>query len=91
MQWPALVIATLALLVLWHIRATVLNGLSLHLLGGHVVYLGIRAKIGIGAIINRAGGGRSDIGCQLVDTGAQCLATGAMANRLEHVDFGCGA
>ena len=33
MQWPALVIATLALLVLWHIRATVLNGLSLHLLG----------------------------------------------------------
>ncbi len=32
-QWPALLIATLALLVLWHIRATVLNGLSLHLLG----------------------------------------------------------
>ena len=32
-QWPALVIAILALLVLWHIRATVLNGLSLHLLG----------------------------------------------------------
>lgn len=32
-QWPSLLIATLALLVLWHIRATVLNGLSLHLLG----------------------------------------------------------
>lgn len=32
-QWPALLIATLALLVLWHIRATVVNGLSLHLLG----------------------------------------------------------
>ncbi len=33
-QWPALLIAMLALLVLWHIRATVVNGLSLHLLGG---------------------------------------------------------
>lgn len=32
-QWSALLIAMLALLVLWHIRATVVNGLSLHLLG----------------------------------------------------------
>jgi uncharacterized membrane protein len=32
-QWPALLIATLALVVLWHIRATVTYGLSLHLLG----------------------------------------------------------
>jgi uncharacterized membrane protein len=32
-QWPALLIATLALLVLWHIRATIVNGMSLHLLG----------------------------------------------------------
>lgn len=32
-RWPALLIATLSLMVLWHIRATVLPGLSLHLLG----------------------------------------------------------
>jgi len=32
-QWPALLIAALALVVLWHIRATVTYGLSLHLLG----------------------------------------------------------
>lgn len=30
---PALLIATVSLIVLWHIRATVLQGLSLHLLG----------------------------------------------------------
>ena len=32
-RWPALLIAALALVVLWHIRATVLPGLSLHLIG----------------------------------------------------------
>lgn len=32
-RWPALMIATLSLVVLWHIRATVLQGLSLHLIG----------------------------------------------------------
>lgn len=32
-RWPALLIATLSLMVLWHIRATVLQGLTLHLLG----------------------------------------------------------
>jgi uncharacterized membrane protein len=32
-RWSALLIATLALIVLWHIRATVLQGLSLHLIG----------------------------------------------------------
>lgn len=30
---PAVALATLALIVLWHIRATVLQGLSLHLIG----------------------------------------------------------
>ena len=32
-RWPALLIAALALIVLWHIRATILQGLSLHLIG----------------------------------------------------------
>ena len=32
-RWAALVVACLALVVLWHIRATLLQGLSLHLLG----------------------------------------------------------
>ena len=32
-RWPAIVIASLALTVLWHIRATVLHDLSLHLIG----------------------------------------------------------
>ena len=31
--WQSVLIATLALIVLWHIRATVLQGLSLHLIG----------------------------------------------------------
>lgn len=32
-RWPALLIATLTLIVLWHIRATILQGLSLHFVG----------------------------------------------------------
>ena len=32
-RWPAVLIATASLVVLWHIRATVMQGLSLHLLG----------------------------------------------------------
>jgi uncharacterized membrane protein len=46
-QWPALLIATLALVVLWHIRATVTQGLSLHLLGAMLCTLVFGSRLAV--------------------------------------------